>query len=160
VRVNVAAAVLMTLAGCAHSATSSEGCPNSTNSDATVRQYASYFNQVKKAVEKEWDPSAALKQQPRARVFAQAYGLYTLLSVTLGADGRLHSAYVNKSSGVSTFDNAAVLASTKSQPFPAPPSGLLKDNVAEFQFGFCVYSGSAPRATPEQAGGSGPPTRP
>jgi TonB family protein len=109
-------------------------------------KYASFFNRVKQAVGTHWDPNSPLRQRDPT---GQIYGgrdRYTLLSITLDAQGALREVHVEKSSGVDFLDEAAIAAFQKSQPFPNPPPGLLeKDNAIHFQFGFFMEFGGGPR---------------
>ena len=78
----------------------------------------------------------------------QIYGgrdRYTLLAVTLAADGHLKDAYVEKSSGLDFLDVEAVKAFERAQPFPNPPPGLLaSDQTVKFQFGFFLEMSGRP----------------
>lgn len=109
-------------------------------------KFATFFNRVKQAVGTHWDPNSPLRQRDPT---GQIYGgrdRYTLLSITLDAQGALRDVHVEKSSGVDFLDEAAIAAFQKSQPFPNPPPGLLeKDNAIHFQFGFFMEFGGGPR---------------
>jgi TonB family protein len=109
-------------------------------------KFATFFNRVKQAVGTHWDPNAPLRQRdPTGNIYG-GRDRYTLLSITLDAQGALRDVHVEKSSGVEFLDEAAIAAFQKSQPFPNPPPGLLeKDNAIHFQFGFFLEFGGGPR---------------
>ena len=109
-------------------------------------KYATFFNRVKQAVGTHWDPSTPLRQRdPTGNIYG-GRDRYTLLSITLDAQGMLRDVHVEKSCGVDFLDDAAVVAFQRSQPFPNPPPGLMdKDNSIRFQFGFFLEFGGGPR---------------
>jgi TonB family protein len=109
-------------------------------------KFATFFNRVKQAVGTHWDPNTPLRQRdPTSHIYG-GRDRYTLLSITLDAQGALRDVHVEKSSGVDFLDEAAMAAFQKSQPFPNPPPGLLeKDNAIHFQFGFFLEFGGGPR---------------
>jgi TonB family protein len=109
-------------------------------------KYATFFNRVKQAVGTHWDPNTPLRQRDPTNNIYGGRDRYTLLSVTLDAQGALREVHVDKSCGVDFLDEAAIVAFQKSQPFPNPPPGLVdKDNSIHFQFGFFLEFGGGPR---------------
>ncbi len=135
----VAAVVALTVAGCAH--------PDS-NPPKPPPQWltaADYFNVVKKTVMPHWDAAALLRQRDPTGSLYGSNGRSTLVSVTLGPDGMVRDVQVVQSSGVDFLDDEAVLAFQRSQPLPAPPRGLLTDNVLKFEFAFSMESASESR---------------
>lgn len=109
-------------------------------------KFATFFNRVKQAVGTHWDPNTPLRQRDPTHNIYGGRDRYTLLSITLDAQGGLRDVHVEKSSGVDFLDEAAIAAFQKSQPFPNPPPGLLeKDNSIHFQFGFFMDFGGGPR---------------
>jgi TonB family protein len=109
-------------------------------------KFATFFNRVKQAVGTHWDPNGPLRQRdPTGNIYG-GRDRYTLLSITLDAQGGLRDVHVEKSCGVDFLDEAAIAAFQKSQPFPNPPPGLVdKDNAIRFQFGFFLEFGGGPR---------------
>jgi TonB family protein len=131
-RVSLAATVVLTLAGCAHSE-----APKDPPKWLTA---ADYFNVVKASVMQEWDASALLRQRdPTGALYGQG-SRTTLVSVTLAPDGALRDVQVVQSSGVDFLDDEALLAFKKSSPLPAPPTAFLTDNVLRFEFEFRMES--------------------
>lgn len=100
-------------------------------------KYASFFNRVKQRVGQTWNPMSQLRlRDPTGQIYG-GRDRYTMLSVTLDADGRLKDAWVERSSGLDFLDLEAVQAFERAQPFPNPPPGLLaSDQTVRFQFGF------------------------
>ncbi|MGO8968292.1 MAG: energy transducer TonB [Myxococcaceae bacterium] len=109
-------------------------------------KFATFFNRVKQAVGTHWNPNEPLRQRdPTGNIYG-GRDRYTLLSITLDAQGSLRDVHVEKSCGVDFLDEAAIAAFQKSQPFPNPPPGLVdKDNAIRFQFGFFLEFGGGPR---------------
>lgn len=105
-------------------------------------KYASFFNRVKRNVSENWDPVTELrKRDPTGQVYAYK-DRHTLLSVTLGPDGRIRDVWVQRSSGLDFLDREAVAAFERAQPFPNPPRGLFDESGAvQFQFGFYLELG-------------------
>jgi TonB family protein len=109
-------------------------------------KFATFFNRVKQVVGTHWDPNKPLRQRDPTSAIYGGRDRYTLLSITLDAQGALRDVHVEKSSGVDFLDEEAIAAFQRSQPFPNPPPGLLeKDNAIHFQFGFFMEFGGGPR---------------
>lgn len=106
-------------------------------------KYASFFNRVKQGVSLHWNPTEPLRvRDPTGNIYGSK-DRYTLLSVTLGQDGRVRDIYVEKSSGVDFLDAEAIRSFERAQPFPNPPPGLLADDSqVKFSFGFFLEMGS------------------
>ncbi len=109
-------------------------------------KFATFFNRVKQAVGTHWNPNEPLRQRdPTGNIYG-GRDRYTLLSITLDAQGALREVHVEKSCGIDFLDEAAIAAFQQSQPFPNPPAGLVdKDNAIRFQFGFFLEFGGGPR---------------
>ncbi|MBL9037706.1 MAG: energy transducer TonB [Archangium sp.] len=100
-------------------------------------KYAGFFNRVKQSVGQQWNPQQQLRARDPSHQIYGGKDRYTLLTVTLNADGRVTDAYVEKSSGLDFLDVEAIKAFERAQPFPNPPPGLLAaDMTVRFQFGF------------------------
>ena len=108
-------------------------------------KYASFFNRVKQSVGHQWNPQETLRlRDPTQQIFG-GRDRYTLLAITLAADGHLKDAYVEKSSGLDFLDLEAVKAFERAQPFPNPPPGILaSDQTVHFQFGFFLEMSGRP----------------
>lgn len=108
-------------------------------------KYAGFFNRVKQSVGTQWSPATTLhRRDPSGDIYGHR-DRYTLLSVTLDADGALKDVRITKSCGVDFLDQEAVRAFQRAQPFPNPPPGLLaSDQAVHFQFGFFLEMSEMP----------------
>jgi len=105
-------------------------------------RYASFMNRMKKGVSQRWDPNRVVRSRdPTGNIYLWK-DRYTVLSVTLGSDGRLADIYVHTSSGVDFLDQEAIAAFERAQPFPHPPKGMMDEQgQIHFQFGFFLDTG-------------------
>ncbi|MFA6034430.1 MAG: energy transducer TonB [Myxococcota bacterium] len=111
--------------------------------NAREYKYATFFNRVKRSVSQVWDPNNQLmKRDPSGSIYGQ-HDRLTVLKVVLDGQGNLKQANVEKGSGLDFLDDEAVIAFKRAQPFPNPPSGLMKDGEVSFAFGFYVEFSSA-----------------
>jgi TonB family protein len=98
---------------------------------------ASFFNRVKRAVAQHWNPGEVYR---RRDPYGNIYGIkdrYTLLHITLNANGSLRNLRVITPSGIDFLDEEAVGAVEAAQPFPNPPAEVRdKDGLIRFGFGF------------------------
>ena len=103
-------------------------------------KYATFFNRVKQAVGRNWDPNEPLRQRDPTGEIYGGRDRYTILNVTLGSDGLLKDIQVQRSSGVDFLDEAAIVSFRRAQPFPNPPPGLMGPNgTVTFPFGFGTH---------------------
>ncbi len=108
-------------------------------------KYASFFNRVKQSVGQQWNPQETMRLRDPTQQIYGGKDRYTLLAITLAADGHLKDAYVEKSSGLDFLDLEAVKAFERAQPFPNPPPGILaSDQTVHFQFGFFLEMSGRP----------------
>jgi TonB family protein len=108
-------------------------------------KYATFFNRVKQAVGRNWDPNEPLRQRDPTGEIYGGRDRYTILDVTLGGDGLVKDIKVQRSSGVDFLDEAAIVSFRRAQPFPNPPAGLMgKDGTVTFPFGFYLETGGRP----------------
>ena len=111
--------------------------------NAREYKYAVFFNRVKRSVSQVWDPGSQLyKRDPSGTIFGQKDRL-TVLKIVLDGAGALKEASVEKQCGLEFLDQEAVMAFKRAQPFPNPPSGLMKDGQIAFTFGFYVEFSSS-----------------
>lgn len=108
-------------------------------------KYAGFFNRVKQSVSQHWRPGDQLRlRDPTGQMYGSR-DRYTLLTVTLDANGRLRDAFVEKSSGLDFLDVEAMKAFERATPFPNPPPGLVTaDGTVRFQFGFMLELSGRP----------------
>jgi TonB family protein len=111
--------------------------------NAREYRYANFFNRVKKEVSVRWAPGDELyKRDPSGAIYGQKDRL-TVLHVVLDGKGQLQKAEVQQGSGLDFLDEEAIAAFQRASPFPNPPTGLMKDGVISFNFGFYVEFTSA-----------------
>jgi protein TonB len=108
--------------------------------------YASFFNRVKRMVERYWHPDVEYRQHDP---YGNVYGFkdrVTVLLVVLRGDGSLHKAYVMSPSGAPFLDDEAKEAVEMAAPFPHVPEGLKdrRDGLVKFTFHFIVEVGARP----------------
>ncbi len=132
------AAVLDRIAGAPASDLSSrDGVEEGEGTFLNTREwkYASFFNRVKQGVGSQWHPIEAIRSAGQGGVADR----YTLLSVTLNAQGRVEGLKIVQSSGNRSLDREAIAAFERAQPFNNPPPGLLSDRGdLAFNFGFYI----------------------
>ena len=105
--------------------------------NSTRSLYWSFFNRLHQRIEREWDPNAAFAiHDPSFALYGQT-DRYTILRVTLQADGALRHAFVERSSGLDFYDDEAIRAFRAAAPFGSVPEGLKDERgLATFDFGF------------------------
>jgi TonB family protein len=109
-------------------------------------RYASFFNRVKRKVERHWHPDVEYR---RHDPYGNIYGFkdrVTVLLVVLRPDGSLKKAYVMEPSGALFLDDEAREAVMQAAPFPNVPPGLMdkRDGLVKFTFHFLVQVGEQP----------------
>lgn len=109
-------------------------------------RYASFFNRVKRRVEKFWHPAIEYRKNDP---YGNIYGFrdrITVLLVVLRGDGSLKKVYVMERSGALFLDDEAKEAVEKAAPFPNVPDGLKdkEDGLVKFTFHFLVEVGEQP----------------
>lgn len=108
--------------------------------------YWSFFTRMKRQVQVEWDPVGVYRRaDPSGRIYRQQ-DRYTVLAVTLGSDGGLAEAAVERSSGLDFLDEEAVRAFRSASPFPNVPEGLKDEQgFVDVRFGFLLSLGGSVR---------------
>lgn len=102
-------------------------------------RFASFMNRMKKGVSIAWDPNGVARtRDPSGKIYFWK-DRYTIVSVTLRADGSLADIFVDQSSGVDFLDREAIAAFERAQPFPHPPKGMIDEQgQIQFKFGFFI----------------------
>jgi TonB family protein len=109
-------------------------------------KYASFFNRVKQAIGQRWNPGEELHQRDPTLNIYGGRDRYTVLEITLSAQGTVKDIHVQKSSGVEFLDSEAIAAVQRAQPFPNPPPGLMgSDSSVRFPFGFFLEMNGGPK---------------
>lgn len=128
-----------------HLADIDEGSETALNTKRWV--YATFFNRVKEKVRDHWKPADEYQRRdPTGRIYG-AEDRYTLLKVSLKADGSLANVSVSHTCGLDFLDDTAVTAFKEAQPFINPPKRLLEagNGMVTFGFGFFFEVSGAPR---------------
>jgi hypothetical protein len=120
---------------------------NETALNAKRWLYATFFNRVKERVRDRWKPADEYQRRdPTGRIYG-AEDRYTLLQVSLKADGSLANVSVAHTCGLDFLDDTAVTAFKEAQPFINPPRKLFEagHGIYTFGFGFFFEVSGAPR---------------
>lgn len=94
-------------------------------------KYHSYFQRIRKQLEKSWVP--ILKRElflyyESGRKLANKKDYITQLLVVLNKEGEIVRVQLVSESGTSNLDDAAIKAFKKAGPFPNPPKGMINTN--------------------------------
>jgi hypothetical protein len=128
-----------------HLADIDEGSETALNAKRWV--YATFFNRIKERVRDHWKPAEEYQRRdPTGKIYG-AEDRYTLLQVSLKADGSLSNVSVTHTCGLDFLDDTAVAAFKEAQPFINPPKKLVEDGhgIVTFGFGFFFEVSGAPR---------------
>ena len=128
-----------------HLADIDEGSETALNAKRWV--YATFFNRVKEKVRDHWKPADEYQRRdPTGRIYG-AEDRYTLLKVSLKADGSLANVSIAHTCGLDFLDDTAVTAFKEAQPFLNPPKRLVEagNGMVTFGFGFFFEVSGAPR---------------
>ena len=122
-----------------------EGSETALNAKRWV--YSTFFNRVKEKVRDHWKPADEYQRRdPTGKIYG-AEDRYTLLQVSLKADGSLYNVSVAHTCGLDFLDDTAVTAFKEAQPFINPPRKLVEagHGTVTFGFGFFFEVSGAPR---------------
>jgi len=108
----------------------------STLLNADKYKFSDFFYRVKDAVRRKWHPNAVYRRRDPSGKLYGVKDRHTVLRVTLDARGRLKKLVTRKHSGLDFMDAEARSAFKRAQPFPNPPTGLVRDGKVRFDFGF------------------------
>lgn len=106
-------------------------------------KYFGFYDRIRQKLEQYWGQSL----QDKAKAFYKSgrrmpagVDSITSLKVTLDNEGNIVHVEVHSTSGVREFDDAAIESFNKAGPFPNPPRGMIKNGLAEIEWGFVVKS--------------------
>ncbi len=106
-------------------------------------KYFGFYDRIRQKLEQFWGQSL----QEKAKVFYKTgrrmpanTDSITSLKVTLDNSGNIIHVEIRSTSGVREFDDAAIESFNKAGPFPNPPRGMIKNGLAEIEWGFVVKS--------------------
>ncbi|MEM1349453.1 MAG: TonB family protein, partial [Myxococcota bacterium] len=118
-------------------------------------RYWTFYDRMQRQLKREWSPRRELRKRDP---FGTVYGVgtfYTVVDMTLNADGSIRKLDLARSCGLPFLDDEAIRALHAAGPFPNPPEGM-KDSsgLIHIKFGFAleVVSGRVRflRARPEK----------
>ncbi len=104
----------------------------SASLNASLFKFPYYLNSIENKISGQWSPPPALLQE-------EIVGAIVQFSVT--RRGSIESVEIEKSSGNSQFDRAALRAVYNANPLPPLPDGLMEDPL-KVHFSFTVQRGS------------------
>ncbi len=106
-------------------------------------KYFGFYDRIRQKLEQFWGQSLHDKAKAiykTGRRMPAGVDSITSLKVTLDDKGNILHVEVHSTSGVREFDDAAIESFNKAGPFPNPPRGMIKDGLAEIEWGFVVKS--------------------
>ena len=112
-----------------------------TNLNTVRYKYYGFFHRIKTKLEQYWGKSLQEKARGlyrRGKKISPNSIKITSLQISLDNKGHIIKIFVKGSSGVQEFDDAAVESFNNAGPFPNPPAGMIKNNVALIEWGFVV----------------------
>ncbi|MEC9071138.1 MAG: TonB family protein [Myxococcota bacterium] len=110
--------------------------------NANRYRYADFFYRVKDLVRRHWRPDQVYRaRDPTGRLYGTK-DRYTVLDVTLDAEGRVTGLRTDSRSGLDFMDEEARGAFLRAEVFPNPPEGLIRDGSIKFRFGFFFEIGT------------------
>jgi TonB family protein len=114
---------------------------DATHLSAAHFKYATFFNQLRNDIGREWIPR--VRDAARARDPDGTMIFYkdrtVVLGITLDLDGKVTDLSVIESSNLSFFDRVALASVEAAQPFPNPPRGLFgSEEVTRVPFLFTL----------------------
>jgi len=110
--------------------------------NANRYRYADFFYRVKDRVRRHWRPDHIYRaRDPTGRLYGTK-DRYTVLDVTLDAEGRVTKIRTDGRSGLDFMDEEARGAFLRAEIFPNPPDGLVRDGEVRFRFGFFFEIGT------------------
>lgn len=107
---------------------------------AMESKFAAFFKRLKRALKQQWHPEALVSWQEPTDHIMGGNERKTVLKVELRPDGYISNLAVSVASGNDFFDDEAVNAFRRAQPFEDPPSALVdSEGLIRFRFGFILY---------------------
>jgi len=106
-------------------------------------KYFGFYDRIRKKLEQFWGQSLQEKAKSiykTGRRIASGNDSITSLKVTLDDKGNILHVEIHSTSGIREFDDAAVESFNKAGPFPNPPRGMIRNGLAEIEWGFVVKS--------------------
>lgn len=105
-------------------------------------KYYGFYHRIKQKLEQYWgntlrEKATSLYKSGR-RLPASTGNKITSLQIIIDDKGNIVKINVVGTSGINELDEAAIESFNKAGPFPNPPKGMMKDGVAQIEWGFVV----------------------
>lgn len=112
---------------------------DSTSLNSWRWQHAPFFNRIRDALYRVWDPHTAISKNDPMAYSVNHQTRQTVLRVTIDLEGNVTDILVESPSGAGYLDREAQRAFREGGPFPNPPRGLFEGGERfSFLFGFSV----------------------
>jgi len=112
---------------------------NDTKLNAAQWEHAAFFNRMKDAIARRWNPNRAIRRYDPTGVLVKNQDRLTGLLATIDRDGKLIEIKVVKQSGVYYLDDEALNAFKEAAPFSNPPKKLFASaDTFEIHYGFNI----------------------
>lgn len=100
-------------------------------------RYWTFFDRMKRQLQREWNPGREYNKRDPYRNIYGVKDRYTVVNLTLNADGTVQKLHLAQSSGLDFYDDEAIRALLAAAPFPNPPEGLKdEDGLIHIRYGF------------------------
>ncbi|MCP4913658.1 MAG: energy transducer TonB [Oligoflexia bacterium] len=106
-------------------------------------KYYGFYHRIKQKLEQYWGDTLRKKAEAlykSGRRIPASTNKITSLLITIDNFGNIVDIKVKGTSGVRELDDAAIESFNRAGPFPNPPSGMMKDGIAQIEWGFVVKS--------------------
>lgn len=104
-------------------------------------EFYGFYHRIKEKLEQFWGRNIqeqAEKMYKNGRTIASDSNHLTSLIITLNQRGEIVKVNINATSGIKELDQAAIKSFNEAGPFPNPPKKMLKNGVAQIEWGFVV----------------------
>lgn len=112
---------------------------NDTKLNTAQWEHAAFFNRMKDAIARRWNPNRAIRRYDPTGVLVKNQDRLTGLLATIDRDGKLIDIKVVKQSGVYYLDDEALNAFKEAAPFSNPPKALFASaDTFNIHYGFNI----------------------
>lgn len=114
-----------------------------TNLNTVEYKYYGFYHRIKQKLEQYWGNSLRKKAEAlykQGRRIPASENRITSLTITMDKMGNIVDIMINSTSGVRELDDAAIESFKQAGPFPNPPKGMMRDGLAQIEWGFVVKS--------------------
>jgi protein TonB len=104
-------------------------------------KYFGFYNRIKYKLEKYWGQNIEAQAQrimKSGRSIASDKNHLTSLVIQINRLGEILNVKIKSTSGLRELDQAAIKSFNQAGPFPNPPKGMIKNNIATLEWGFVV----------------------